>query len=101
LQATQPPLQATLQQTPSTQKPDPHCEPTWQVMPSGRRALQALPLQQIPPVQVPAWHWMSQAHASLGFFRIAGGTVGQWAGSTPSTKPVLRSPFGAPGDQGS
>ena len=64
LQATQAPVQATLQQTPSAQKPEAHWELSWQTIPSGRRALQALPVQQMPPMQLPLWHCTPQAQAS-------------------------------------
>ena len=85
-------LQATLQQTPSAQNPDPHCAPVWQTMPSGRRALQAVPAQQMPEPQVPVSHWMSQAQASPERLRGSGALAGQLWGSTPSTKVVLRTP---------
>jgi hypothetical protein len=97
LQATQAPAQLTLQQTPSVQKPEAHCSAVWQTMPSGRKALQPLPEQQIPPAQVPVSHWMSQAQASPEALRAAGGTEGQRDGSTPSTKLVLRSAAGTAG----
>jgi hypothetical protein len=37
LQLTQAPVQATLQQNPSAQKPDAHCDPSAHAAPMGRR----------------------------------------------------------------
>jgi hypothetical protein len=62
LQLTQAPVQATLQQTPSTQKPDMHWEVSWQTTPVARLPPQALPEQQIPSRQVPVVQSPSQPH---------------------------------------
>jgi hypothetical protein len=48
-QLTQGPVQATLQQTPSAQKPEAHCDPAWQTAPSGLGP--QLPFTHLDPTQ--------------------------------------------------
>ena len=72
LQLTQAPVQATLQQTPSAQKPLSHWSALLQGEPGGRLP-QAAPVQQAPSWQKPVAHSLSQSHSSPADFKVAGG----------------------------
>jgi hypothetical protein len=81
LQLTQAPVQATLQQTPSAQKPLSHWSGPAQGDPGGRLP-QAAPVQQAPSWQKPVVHSLSQAQSSPADVKVAGGggQVGPSAG---------------------
>jgi hypothetical protein len=69
LQATQAPVQATLQQTPSLQNPDWQSASSSQAAPRGLSVAQAAPAQQTRPTHMAVAHSKSQTQgcpAALG-----------------------------------
>jgi hypothetical protein len=105
LQATQAPVQATLQHTPSAQNPDSHCSASVQATP-GARFAQAPAEQQIPCSHSPVLHSLSQVQICPGSRRNSGagpqlGDPGSGASMAVPASPGSREPASRPDVPGS
>jgi hypothetical protein len=93
-QATQAPVQATLQQTPSAQNPEAQSAAVAHIAPRGRLS-HAVPLQHRPRTQRLVVHSLSQAHVLPAAFFTAGAGEQGWTGTSglvgdpPSRPPAM------------